>query len=473
MAFASALLDVVGSAPDLEAIMTIEHYGRLVSGLALTLLAWSWLVLPAVRRYGLNLVATGILLSASCGVSIALAFQMQERIVHTIVERANPEERQAALLLSMAARSVVAGDLELAGITLDAATLATPEGKAFVALLPALALDVPDLVERSHVALDVMAARAVIGALPPAEVMFSDYEREVAQIRVDFEILGPLIAAFEDRATSPEVDEEVEALWRDYVSAATRRGWTVGAIPHEEWPAVRQQFRDRGFEVPDDWSPNDGRRFRDLTRQGIVAQDIEAFVDEAQRLTGHPAPPISDFGIFFAHAATQARLYQNVRVYDPSGIPPGLDLDAFIAGPYAATARVGVDRHLEAVRARAASFGPGGEHAILGAVAAKTAWIPVVALLFSAAGALTHAVKSIGLIMKVISWRVPVPTRMKRVVLVASAAALGFTPFAPNAITSSELYQALPGSSLSMEWMIGAQALIHPFGSLLRSLLTV
>src|SRR5690606_30806556 len=70
--FSAALLDVIGGTPDDARVRAIEHWGRLLSGFALALVAWPWLLERARRRHwsdGKRLLAlTAVSLAAMVGV---------------------------------------------------------------------------------------------------------------------------------------------------------------------------------------------------------------------------------------------------------------------------------------------------------------------------------------------------------------------------------------------------------------------
>ena len=78
LAFTARLLDVVGTTTDLDEIEEIERAGRLISGIALTLVVWTSWVLPRARRIG-HIPFAGLL--GSLVVCCTISYTVQEGIV--------------------------------------------------------------------------------------------------------------------------------------------------------------------------------------------------------------------------------------------------------------------------------------------------------------------------------------------------------------------------------------------------------
>src|SRR5690606_30859766 len=114
----AALLDVIGGTPDDAHVRAIEHWGRLLSGFALALVAWPWTFELARRRHwsgGKRLLLLGpVTLAAMIGV-----YRFQAWLDDTLVEQSSAAERQVALNLGLlqrglAERLVVLADFEVA-----------------------------------------------------------------------------------------------------------------------------------------------------------------------------------------------------------------------------------------------------------------------------------------------------------------------------------------------------------------------
>lgn len=148
LAFNARLLDVVGSAASPDEITAIEKYGRTLSGVAVALVVLQ--VMMAIRaRLGRGSPSNVAILIA-CALAGGLTYEGLHRLVDTVVKDSSPELRRTSLTLVLLQQALLDGRAEIAGLDEGRELLATAAGKAFLALLPAMALTVENLDQKLH-----------------------------------------------------------------------------------------------------------------------------------------------------------------------------------------------------------------------------------------------------------------------------------------------------------------------------------
>lgn len=184
VAFGARLLDVVGGTTDHEEIDRIEFWGRLISGFAVTLLVWSFVVIPFARRHSAGFVLSAFWMACAAGVSCFFTYHLQEQILQAITRSATPAEMRSANLLVLVSSAVHSGDVKLEGA--EEVDMSSATGKTLLALMPALALTTQDLVGKTDKETRRILRRKITERLaegsdrPGAEgVYFGAYEKSV------------------------------------------------------------------------------------------------------------------------------------------------------------------------------------------------------------------------------------------------------------------------------------------------------
>lgn len=133
--FSSELLNIVGQKASTADINNIEHWGRYISGFAAGLLFWSCLTpswLGSVSRaLFLNILVT-------MGVMFGV-YHWEMSIVNTAKANNSGIQRKTAVYAAFVRSGLLDGTVTLTGMPQGAQAYHTPEGKAFIALLPLLA----------------------------------------------------------------------------------------------------------------------------------------------------------------------------------------------------------------------------------------------------------------------------------------------------------------------------------------------
>ena len=141
LSFSSELLNIVGQKATSADINSIEHWGRYLSGFALGLILWSVFTPTRFVVFPINVsVKSMLLLNAILTFCVAgIAYHYEMDYVHSAKSKNSGVLRKDAVYASFIRTGLLNGTIKLSGMPKDTADYHTPEGKAFIALLPLLA----------------------------------------------------------------------------------------------------------------------------------------------------------------------------------------------------------------------------------------------------------------------------------------------------------------------------------------------
>lgn len=436
LAFNARLLDVVGSAPDADTVHHIEIFGRSLSGTAVALLV---LQLMLKRRAASQWRSPGLFrIGLTCLGAAGLVYMGIQSLVDSLVRQATPEMRRASMSIVLVQRALVGGQVQLDGLDDDPRLFQRPEGKAFLALFPAMAVSVERLDDKIRDVKLELLSRAVSDKLKGPKGFYVHYEKAVTETRSQW-------TRYQQAKGPADPDEEIarqqEKAWNDYLSDLGQRGWTPSTVPGYAQDAVRRKVRGRA-PVPADWALNDEATFREA-----VAQQVRRRMGGARdgiKAGGIALPPGLGWEAFFAHAGVQSELRKKL------GLPAGVKLlpayatgEAFEQGVFAPMVRELARKELVAYEAPVKAFEPGGAYVKEGESAARAVIVPPVALFFSLMGAVGHMAKLLYLLVWLgLSFsprKAPVP-RLWLVPVGVLASAVVVLSVATNGVTESRLY---------------------------------
>ncbi len=141
LSFSSELLNIVGQNASTADINSIEHWGRYLSGFAAGLVFWSvftptrFIVFPVNISIKVMLLFNLVLTSLVAG----LVYHYEMDYVHNAKNENSGTLRKDAVYASFIRSGLLNGTIKLTGMPKNTAAYHTPEGKAFIALLPLLA----------------------------------------------------------------------------------------------------------------------------------------------------------------------------------------------------------------------------------------------------------------------------------------------------------------------------------------------
>ncbi|MFG6080319.1 hypothetical protein ACEUZ9_000869 [Paracoccus litorisediminis] len=391
LAFGARLLDVLSSDMGRDEIHQVEIAGRMISGIALTLVVWSTLIFPAFRRYRTGPLARIASLGASLALSCMASYEIQEAILQSISSNSSAEERRLAMGGTLMAAGYKNGTMEIEA----GAGVAAPETRTFLSLLPAMAQQVEGGLAPKGRTLDHVLTERAIAAMGGSEGFHRD-------------IYLPSV-------------EAMDAAWTRYEEARTHRR-KMRELADEERSRIR--------------------------KHAMKANADRGYASEMTVLFGEVLPLDLGKSAFFVHKSVQktwrVKLGMPIRI----GLRAGMSEDeAFrtVLKPWAAH----IAKEARAVHmAPVSAFERGGEHFRAGMDAIRMAYIPLIALSFSILGALVHGFKTlnfaaIALIGKGSLAAIALLNGVRTALTLVICGMVWTISLQPNDVTDSEVYGRL------------------------------
>jgi len=434
LGFNARLLDVVGGNATPQDVEHLEVFGRTLSGVAVALVLLQYLLKKrlesGVRRPSLAWIAFGCLLVAGA------VFVSIKIFVDVLVLTRDAEFRRVAYNTVLLQRSLVNGQVELDGLVDDKTLFAQPEGKAFLALFPFLALSNDKLDERMKGTKDQVIGN-IVRTSKTGKQYYEDYLAAIKRTHTSWEKYARIPSASND-----DLQREQDKAWDDYVGTLRGHGWTPYTVPANRRAAVVKKVR-RKVPVGPRWDPSDEVGFREAV-EGRYRKSVSGVVVGRDRI-----PPGLSFAQFVLRPGVQGQLREALAL--PSGVTVAHDYrsTADFRRLYEAMVNKTVRERRASYDAEASQFEPGARLFEDGSDAARAAIVPPVALAFSLLGAIGHFSKLLYLLAKLLlmlrSGEQGVLTRRAAwtafaVLLVAFGGVLAMLSFAENRVTRSELF---------------------------------
>ena len=401
LGFNARLLDVVGGDVDPKAVEDVEFYGRSLSGIAaaLVVLQLMWrrrlridTIGPSWKKIGLWSLATAV-----------IVFMVLKTFVTVLVNTRDAQFRRMAFTTTLMQRSLVGGSLQLQGLVDDPGLFAQPEGKAFLALFPALAVSVSHLDERMEPAKEQLINFNVRKLAGGAAGYYEKYQQAVEEVHDRWKLYSGMIPD-----NDPGLQAKQQSSWSDYEQSLSRHGWRPESVPARRRAAVVNNVRKK-VPVPANWHPADQMSFRLAVKRRYASEAASKGIT----VKGDRIPPGLPFPAFVARPGIQAVLRDGPDGGNGSEESRGLRLPrgAVVQDAYGSPAEFGrlfdqfaahvTQEKLLEYRASPVDFEGGGKYFVKGKDAAHAAIVPPVALFFSLLGAIGHFSKLLYLIATV------------------------------------------------------------------------
>jgi hypothetical protein len=482
LAFAARLLDVVGTTLDPDDIHQIEIAGRFISGIALTLVVWTAIVLPWLRRAARarwSRLRAPLALGASAALCCALSYGVQEAILDGIARASTLEDRRTAAALTLIAANVQDEVAILEGIDFAVVDRSSPEAKSFLALLPALALTTEDLAERTDSILEDLLLAQAEKATGGFEAFYNEAYRPSSQAMK--RLYNAWLQASEERLRLVRgAEDAAAALYKRYRNGLGR--YRPQDLPRSRHAQVRREVQSMGVPVGPDWVPTDRAGFMSAARREILRQADVAYAGAVEPMLGHV--PSADLGpaAFFSQETLQARWRADLGIGHEIALDIDLSPEAFRSRIYDPWMRAVVDERRPLYTAPLEAFATGGAWHEDGITAMRIAWIPLMAFGFSLLGAMVHGLKTMNFaVQAMVGFHHPVRRRVLKAAKLSMAGAMALSAILvsgmENPVTQSDLFANLeakastaghPALAVAMRTVIHLQPFAYPVGDLLR-----
>lgn len=455
LAFNARLLDVVGGGASTSDVHHIEISGRMLSGIAVALVVLQLLLTWRARRARLGLRAApqrwAVLLL--CGMTVGGVYLGLEKMVDGIVQSRSTEFRRQALNITLIQKAIVDGHVQLTGMEQDDGLFARPEGKAFLALFPAMAASVHELDRKIEHAKLTLIAEHVGHQVGGIQGYYKSYQQAMDSVEKQWRDYSKLGSVNVD--VDAEVAKQHRKAWNDYLSDLGKRGWTPSTVPGAYEGRVRQSVRKR-VAVSSHWDLRDEASFRaaiDRQVRGRLGKVPEV------RVRGQRIPPGLSQAAFTAHPAVQAELRDKLQLPAGTNVPLSTDASGFRRQLYDPMRMAKARTEAAKYTAPLHTFADGGSNAEQGLEATRAALVPPIALLCSLLGAIGHLGKLVYLLSKLalrMAQRFTQARWLQRMnqglLLIPLALAVGIwisLSHMDNRVTTSELYRTLTQQTLS------------------------
>ncbi|WP_296943822.1 hypothetical protein [uncultured Massilia sp.] len=378
LGFNARLLDVVGGAPAPEDVEGLEVYGRSLSGIAAALVVLQVKLRSRAKTGGRG--PSLPMIALWCALTLGTVYVAIKVVVDVLVATRTAEFRRTAFNSLLLQDALAHGQVALDGLVDDQGVFAQPEGKAFMALFPFLALSSTRLDERLSPLKDALIGNGVRRKVTPQRY-YEDYVDRMKEAGERWKKYARIPVANDE-----DLLHEQDKAWNDYLKSLSRHGWTPQSVPASRRGAVVNKVRKQ-VPVPSSWDPADEVGFRDAVEQRYrrTVRGVQVGKDWI--------PPGLSHEQFVLRPGVQAELRKAL------GLPAGTTVAPVYRSPaeFRKLYDAMVQQQVRALRAQydapAAQFEHGGDWFAKGREAARAVIVPPVALFFSLLGAVGHLAK--------------------------------------------------------------------------------
>lgn len=463
LAFNARLLDVVGGGATENQIHSIEQYGRSLSGIALALFmlqgmlyfknwgsqkktdkktigffltfafvstlsfalpffaalnhlpvifgaAVGTVVLFVVLKFILHLSSddcdgamTYVMMILICGGFILSVYMSLQKLTNHLVYSSSPEFRHASSNIVLVQSALVDGKVRIDGLSDDPAIFSRPEGKAFLALFPLMAVSVERLDEKIRgVKIDLIRDEISNRAGGP-EGLYKKYMEGVKEAATQYKKYDA--GSRGANADENDIAHQQNKAWDEYKAKLYKHGWNPYTVPDKHRARVVRDVQSR-VPVPDDWELTDEEGFRAaverkmFNRRGTVRGNSVTH-------NGKTIPFGLSWPEFFAHPAVQEDIRKKMGLSSAPLLKPsytsGPEFERTVFEPWLYKQ---AKKRLEVYDAPVSLFADKLTYAEEGKRMARAAIVPPIALFFSLLGAIAHLGKFAYLFLKVMLWKV-------------------------------------------------------------------
>ena len=472
LGFNARLLDATWSLAgetDISSIKPIEWWGRIISGLAVTLFVWHAQIMPRAWASGWTIARMGGWLALSAVLLMTAVYYGEERLIDCMVDQSTGAERRSAAQLQALSMAIAHNAMSVVGIELSAQTLCTPEGKAFLSLFSYTAISTASLQSTLASTLKEVLAADASRQETSEHVYKTEFRDSVDALRTEFQtyLAASSVPGYDSLSKDPN------ELWRNYIDTLQQdRHYTPDQVPTYEWRDVAEAVRKTGVPVPKNWNPQDHQAFVKAVKQ---AQD--------EATANSKATVYLPSGLGWESFVEQPSVQREWRKHllgnekGPDGIllRPSMSMNDFNAAIYTPFISAFVDRKLDFLSRPDEEYLDGRSHEKLGREAMEGLLVPPIALFFSIIGALLHTAKSFNYVLAVLGVSLRGWLLIGGVFLTA-----GCLPFLapPNVISDSRAFHYFeaqmrarrgPPFALGIQWVVQAQPYVYPLNEYVRT----
>lgn len=452
-AFNARLLDVIGGVPTTAQLNDIEKYGRTISGFAVALVFWGWLIECSRSKITGRIIWGQALFLLTCVTALVVpsVAHLESKLVDYLVESSTPEVRRTSAIVVMLQKTFASGRLTMSGFDLPANRLGDPDGKAFLALYSPLVARVPGLSEKfegigTAVALEFSDIR--YGGADVNTKAFSSVLRGVESGYNNFfkEASERYNASFSD------IRKRQQSAWSDYTSRLKANRLTPNSrMSARTRKKIVSMVQQRGIPVANNWRPSDRASFNRAVEQRVRRDAQTAFRNGVSHhlgsKVGDDVKPGMSMAAFLKTGSVQATLRN--RLHLPKGdytVVSGSTLEEmehyYKHTTYPKVLQISARDIQKQLVLDVGQFRDGAQGAAFGKDFVRAMLVPSIALVLSVLGALVHVWKLTFFVLQLTTGRTCKTAWHKFVaIMVLSLGTLFVFSRVPSTdITSQDLY---------------------------------
>ncbi|MHB1992722.1 hypothetical protein [Metallibacterium scheffleri] len=519
--FSVDLLNGVGRAITPSQLQRLEIAGRLISGLALVLLIWQFVVVPLARtwrRGRMWTIMACLLISVPVMVGVYLG---EGAIVTRESSYDGAAARQMALVTVLFAQGVENGQVAIKGLPFTSRTKNAPDALAFMALLPLMTSQMHDVrarlgpvannfvkqrLEAETGGAEAFYKQTYVPAIQRAQEQYARYRKGIQVYDRGYERYHHMLEQYEHLMDSARQHGDQE-YWA-YRKQLARAIHSPGPVAPDDCPAIRVTMERRyGIQLPSDWN---------CWAKAPFAQAVEAHIrDEARRNLNDAQRELlryrpSDMGATFHIFLNEPKIRQQLMAgWKRAGVevPSDAELEnQTVASWNALVYQPMLDSQTNDIVSHFSDhlndFRRGGSFYVEGRAAHELLMIPAIALFFSLIGALIHIVKIlvefsvIACPRKAVHWRKLAAGNLRGITggklafglrvgfLFAGILLVSIPAFVTTPVTRSRAFESITQamrtnnvdtsrSSIVVaafaKWAIQTESVIYPFNAKLRN----
>ena len=390
LAFGARLGDMVGVSLGDAALGALASWSQTLFGGAVALAVWGGLVLPWLETSRLPWRSRWLVLVASGVSAMLLGVLIHRGAAMWMTEDPSGLRGRKAVQLTLLSRAALEARVNVPELRLTQEQLASPAGKAYLALFLATEMTDPRPERPADAAIrQAMAALAAQRVGSAAQVYDNIFVPSVRSLKDAYNAyVAAQIALVEDIKT---ILQQQDRAWNEYVDSLGNRGLSLAKLTRADWPGIIAELRQNGVAVPADWNPVDRDTFVAVLSAQQRKRANTQYAERLSLLFGTELPPGLEWEQFHANPIVQARWRAAINAPPDAALSPAMGFPAFEENVYRPMIDQIIAPKLQALLAPPAAFAPGGGMARVAALAAPRIALPALAMIMVLAGLAWHA----------------------------------------------------------------------------------
>lgn len=492
LAFSASLLELCSREATLDEITQLENVGRLLTGVAISLLFIGIFIDKQHIRPSHRILWSIGMVALFTG----LNHKAQDAFIEHRIESefATAEARKGAFLLTLAGRSLSNGTLNLRSIHTPEVLEHKSSLMAFVAIFPSLAFNYPNVQGE----LTQLLKKAIsISVTKPCDDLDDRTTCLGSPAQFNNDTWPQVVRGVEQRymdytraynravvRTGPEALKQAAAdAWNDYLYQLSRAGFnnlfTKNArpyqVPSSKFAQVRQKVRKAGVPVPNNWRPTDRKTFEAVVRQKTYRDTWKVLGDSMG--ISNPSRYMS-IKSFMLLKPVQTAVREQLGIDGARPIPlvtEFADIERQVYRPIASGIIARLQAQVDSSTARFVGQGPLADKADS---AVKTLVVVPLALLLSLLGGFGHMMKLTTLIFRSLLNEQSKARTLKAMTAAIALVSTGVLALyhAANPLVEAKAYQTFSAATalnsgntfaLGLEFIIRLQEFVYPVNAAL------